>query len=305
MEGNLIYSETGFDTTANALIDTATGKHNLARDLSAVNRKGMHMTTAKGVPLNYHIRMTIFRNFTDRPNSSLYATVYTAQNNYVTRNAAVQLHAAREAMFKNAGIKKSDRGRYDKTIRYGWDSAGDTYQLPALGDKVEVYTDVGEWDESIISTKDDATLVPVLFGPHLDETAVLSGDTFNLTNAYLNSRRKVDEDDLDAGDGAADYSVVRSLFNVEDTQDPTIQTTADDNQDKPPYDQDAPAGTFTSMSVGGVAASGNFGMPKDSIEFTAPFGLFQIEWVKNADVAGDLNGDIIYHIEVLGISEMQ
>lgn len=304
MEGRLQYSETDFDAT-NSTLDLAESKVNLARDLSAVNRKGMHMTTAKGVPLVYHCRLTINRNFSDRINSALVAQVYTAQSNYVTKNAAVQLHAARETMFKNAGIKKSDRGRYDKTIRYCWDTAGDTYNLPIMTDGTSTFTDVGEWDESKISIDEDSTLVPALFGPVLDETSVVSGNTFNLTNAYLNSRRKLDEDDLDAGDGAADHSIVRSLFNVEDSIDHTLQTTADDNQDKPPYDQDAAAGTFTSKAPAPIAVSGNYGAPKDTIEFDAPFGLFEISWIKTADAQGDLSNAVGFHVEVLGISEMQ
>lgn len=304
MEGRLQYSETDFDQTSGTL-DTAESKVNLARDLSAVNRKGMHMTTAKGVPLVYHRRMTINRNFSDRLNSALIATVYTAQSNYVTKNAAVQLHAARETMFKNAGIRKSNRGRYDKTIRYAWDTAGDTYNLPLLTDGTTTFTDVGEWDESIISIDDDSALVPALFGPVLDETVVVTGATFNLTNAYLNSRRKLDQDDLDDGDGAADHSIVRSLFNVEDSVDDVIQTTADDNQDKPPYDQDAAAGTFTSKAIAPVAICGNFGAPKDVIDFDAPFGLFEIQWLKIADATGNLSNDVGFHVEVLGISEMQ
>lgn len=300
-----MYTETDFDVTSGTT-DNATSKLNLARDLSAVNRKGMHMTTAKGVPLIYHCRMTVVKPFgTDRVNSVLNGVVYTAQHNYVVKNAAVQLHAAREAMFKNAGIKKSDRGRYDKTIRYGWDAAGDSYNFPSLFDGATVYTDRGEWDESIISIKDDASLVPTLFGDILDETNVVSADTFNLQNAYLNSRRKLDEDDLDAGDGAADYSVVRSLFNVEDTQDATIQTTADDNQDKPPYDQDGAAGTFTSKSISTPVSVGNYGAVKDVVDFDAPFGLAEISWTKLSDATGNLSQDVVFWVEVLGISEMQ
>lgn len=300
-----MYTETDFDQTSGT-IDNATSKLNLARDTSAANRKGMHMTTAKGVPLVYHCRLTVVKPFgTDRPNSILNAVVYTAQQNYVTKNAAVQLHAAREAMFKNAGIRKSDRGRYDSTIRYGWDTAGDTYNLPVFADADGVFTDVGEWDESIITIRDDASLVPVLFGNELREDVAVTGDTFNLTNAYLNSRRKLDVDDLDAGDGAADHSIVRSMFNVEDVNDETIQTTADDNQDQPPYDQNGARGTFTSKSISTPASVGNFGAVKDVVDFDAPFGLAEISWTKQADATGNLSQDVIFWVEILGISEMQ
>ena len=195
MEGKFNYIITGF-ASGSITSTNVKSQLNLARDLSAVNRKGMHMTTAKGVPLVYHGRLTLTRNVTtDRLNSTTAAGVNTAQSNYVTRNAAVQLHAAREAMFRNAGIKKSDRGRYDKTIRYGWDSASGTYLKPTVTDGSTVFTDFGEWDDTIIAIDDDTSLVPTLFGSVMDETAAVSGDTFNLMNGYLNSRRKLDVDD--------------------------------------------------------------------------------------------------------------
>ena len=166
MEGKLYYLETDWDQ-ASGTQDVATAKINLARDLSQVNRKNMHMTSPKGVPLVYHCRLTAYRNFnTDAPNSVMTTQVLTAQSNYVTRNAAVKLHAAREAMFRNAGIKKSDRGRYDHTIRYGWDAAGDSYAFPLLSADggSNYFSNIGEWDETIIAIDDDTSLVPVLFG---------------------------------------------------------------------------------------------------------------------------------------------
>lgn len=305
MEGRLDYIVTGF-ASGNQTSTSVTESLNLARDLSAVNRKGMHMTTAKGVPLVYHGRLTLYRNITgDRLNSTTGAIIKTAQNNYVTRNAAVQLHAAREKMFSNAGIKKSDRGRYDKTIRYGWSAAGESYLLPSFTDGNSTFTDVGEWDDSIIAIDDDTSLVPTLFGPVMDETAAVSGDTFNLMNAYLNSRRKLDVDDLDAGDGAADHSIVRSMFNVEDATDDELQVIADDNQDQPPYDQDSAAGSFTSKASSQIALCGNLALVKDVIEFDAPFGLAELKVDKLADTAGTLDGDLVVQIEILGISEME
>lgn len=304
MEGKLTYVANGFDASS-AIIDNDTAYINLARDLSALNRKGMEQTTRKGVPLVYHCRLTIYRNMTDKPNSTLFVTPHVAPSNWVTRNGAVKLHAAREAMFKNAGIKKSDRGRYDHTIRYGWNAHNQTWEVPVFSDGSSTFTDLGEWDLSKIAIDQDTELVPTLFGSVFDETAASTGNSFNMMNAYLNSRRKVDLDDLPAAHGAADHSILRSMFNVEDATDDELQVIADDNQDLPPYDQDAAAGSFTSMCLTDVAACGNWGQPKDTIHFDAPFGLTYLELVKQTDSNGDLDGDITYIIEVLGISEMQ
>lgn len=309
MEGKLTYVANGFDQDGTSGSDSVTDSDvayiNLARDLSALNRKGMEQTTRKGVPLVYHCRLTVFRNFRDKPNSTLYVTPHVAPSNWVTRNGAVKLHAAREAMFKNAGIKKSDRGRYDHTIRYGWNAHNQTWEVPVFSDGSSTFTDLGEWDLSKIAIDQDTELVPTLFGSVFDETAGGAGNSFNMMNAYLNSRRKVDQDDLPAGFGAADHSILRSMFNVEDATDDELQVIADDNQDLPPYDADAAAGTYTSICIADTAACGNWGAPKDVIHFDAPFGMTYLELVKNTDSSGALQNDITFYIEVLGISEMQ
>ncbi len=98
MEGKLNYKMQGFDVggsesgdPANGTTDTATDYVNLARDLSAINRKGFEHTTRKGVPLVYHCKMTVYRSFTtDRANSSLAVIPSFAQSNWITRNGAVE-----------------------------------------------------------------------------------------------------------------------------------------------------------------------------------------------------------------------
>ncbi len=305
MEGRLSYKEQGFDAT-NATSDTTTSYVNLARDLSASNRKNFEQTTRKGVPLVYHCKLTVYRDFiTDRIGIQNATVVGTAPKNWVFRNGAVKLHAGREKMFRNAGIKKSDRGRYDKTIRYAWNAYNQTWAVPIFIDAASTYTDFGEWDLSKVAIDQDTNLTPALFGAVLDESAASTGDNFNMPNAYLNSRRKVDLDDLPAGHGAADHSIIRSMFNVEDATDDELQVIADDNQDLPPYNQDSASGSFTSIAFSETAVTGNYGAPKDTIFFDAPFGIFQIGMLKSTDSAGNLSGDISYHVEVLGISEMQ
>ena len=305
MEGKLNYKLTGFDESSGK-IDQDSGILNLARDLSAINRKGFEQTTRKGVPLVYHCKMTVYRAFNvDRPNSAVSVVASTAPSNWVTRNAAVKLHAAREAMFSNAGIRKSDRGRYDKTIRYGMSAHNETPLVPICTDGNSTYTDLGEWDLSKIAIDQDTELVPLLYGPDFDESAATTGDSFNLANAYLNSRRKIDLDDLPAAHGAADHSILRSMFNVEDATDDELQVIADDNQDLPPYDQDNYKGTYTAAVASEILMLGNFGAVKDVVHMDIPFGLATISAVKTCDANGVLSDDIAFAIEVLGISEMQ
>ena len=169
MEGRLSYKETGFGETS-ATSDATTSYLNLARDLSASNRKNFEHTTRKGVPLVYHCKLTVYRDFiTDRIGIQNTAIATTAPKNWVFRNGAVKLHAGREKMFRNAGIKKSDRGRYDKTIRYAWNAHNQTWAVPIFLDGTSTFTDFGEWDLSKIAIDQDTELVPALFGTVFDE----------------------------------------------------------------------------------------------------------------------------------------
>jgi len=302
----------GIDTKSSGTLT-----HNLARDLSAVNRKNHEMTTKKGVPLVYHCKMTISNG---SPVRYVGAGVVTAPQNWIFRNAAVKLHYAREAMFKNAGLKRSERGRYDKTVRYLWSSASETYQLPVFGELGVTYTDLGEWDESIIAIDEDTDLRVSLFPPALvNEEAAISATQFGLAHAYMNSRSALPADDLVGQQTSAPHSIIRSMFNVEDTVDDEITDIAEDNQDKTPYDDDAIGGTFTTQVISSLSY-GDSPMANTVLYFDAPFGLFDASLLftpagSRIDGVGesselfvtnsDLDGVVTYNIEVLGISEMQ
>ena len=133
MEGNLLYELDGWPAS-NDSGETESYYINLPRDLSLANRKHFDQCSAKGVPLVYHTRITISRGITDDDDVNAQVYLATAQSNWVTRNAAVKTHFAREAMYKNAGVKKSERGRYDKTLKLNFDAASQTWKLPKFND---------------------------------------------------------------------------------------------------------------------------------------------------------------------------
>ena len=130
------------------------GKINGARDLSALNRKGVTMTDKKGVPYLYRYAITcypaIVRANPDEAGDSGTGILYGnhdassqddqiiqlsflgAPNTWVTRNAGVKIHNARESFLKERGIKKKERGAYDHTIRYKLESS-DNYLDPVHG----------------------------------------------------------------------------------------------------------------------------------------------------------------------------
>lgn len=308
MEGRFLYTDDGFASETAENSHTSLTYLNLPRDLSLANRKNFAMTSRKGVPLVYHCKITVLRPLQDDTNVGLYTLVTTAQKNWVTRNASVKLHYAREKMFKNAGIKRSERGRYDSTLRLVFDSASQTWEVPGFGDNTAIYTATGsEWDNTKIAIDEDSDLVPALFGSIANEAAAISAQTFNIQNAYLNSRRKVELDDLTSAESSAEHSIIRSMFNVEDTVDDELSEIADDNQDQPPYDSDASAGTFTSAAFAGIVELGNMASTSGTMYCDIPFGICQVVNTKQTQDNGNsaMEGNVVMHVDVLGFSEME
>jgi len=309
MEGRLNYKDDGFSSESVENMHVSTTYLNLPRDLALANRKNFTMTTKKGVPQVYHCKFTVLRPVQDDTDVLLTASVFTAQKNWVTRNASVKLHYGREKMFKKAGIKRSERGRYDSTIRLVVDSASQTWEVPIFTDTNSVYTATGsEWDNTVISTDEDTSLVPALFGSVVDESSSVSASTFNIQNAYLNSRRKPPVDDLLPAESSSSHSILRTLFT---TELPNVETAvsdlADSNQDETPYDTDAAAGTFTSIAMAGITQIGNAANPIGVFYADIPFGICQMLMVKQTldDNDGDMRYDVPYHVEILGFSEME
>lgn len=310
MEGNLYYDLEGWTSEASAT-EQRNYYFNLARDLSLANRKEMTQCTTKGVPLVYHCRVTIVRPYGDEEDVILTSKGHTAQQNWVTRNAAVKTHFAREAMYKNAGVKKSERGRYDKTLKLNYNQETQTWALPEFSDQSAFYGLSGsDWDPSTIAIDDDAALVPTLFGPIVNEESAVNATTFNIQNAYLASRRKPQVDDLDAGEDVAASSILRQMFTVDDERDDEIQALTQVVGDSTPYDSDSVQGTFTSESVAAYGAVGTYAAPQITFDVDVPFGLMFWELRKktidgaNTASAG-MKDAVPFHVEVLGISEMQ
>jgi len=309
MEGRFLYVDDGFASETSENQHSSTTYLNLPRDLSLANRKNFAMTSKKGVPLVYHCKLTILRPLQDDTNVGLYTLVGTAQKNWVTRNASVKLHYARENMFKKSGIKRSERGRYDSTIRLVFDSASQTWEVPSFNDGSSLFTASGsEWDNTQIAIDQDSDLVPALFGSVVDEGSSISAGTFNIQNAYLNSRRKPPLDDVLPAETSAAYSIIRALFKHETpVVVAAVSAMADSNQDLTPYDTDAAAGTFSSIAIAGILELGNMASTSGTMFVDIPFGICQVIHAKqtqnNSD--GSMEGNVLMHVEVLGFSELE
>ena len=312
MEGTLNYNSGTIATTAHTPIEIV----NLCRDLSAINRKGFNQTSSKGVPLVYHCRITMYRT-PDASDADLLTEMVaiTAPQNWVYRNAAVKLHAARNKMFAKNGVTKSMLGRYAKTIRYGFSeaAAGDmtSYNLP-LGETNPDSSQVALWDEdgseiwdlSQLAITTDTSLYATLCHNSLDEESAITGAvSFNLAEAYLNSRKTVQLDDETDADTPASFSIIRDMF--QDYQAGTsdeVLVISETVQDNPPYDADDIDGSFTQCVEQGRCHTGQGTASISIMNVDVPFGLLCLR-ARRWNAGGSGNFD--FRVDVLGVSEMQ
>ena len=100
-----------------------------AAELSKIDRKNHHHTSAKGVPLMYDYMVTVSvpsippTGFISSTNQTiLTGVIKTAPPNWQTRNAVRMAHFTREELRREAGVTKGSIGRYAKTMRLNLDS---------------------------------------------------------------------------------------------------------------------------------------------------------------------------------------
>lgn len=302
MEGKLLYNAASYGTN-----ETDIGTHNLCRDLSIINRKNHTMTNNKGIPLVYHCKVTVWKpgyaSDTDRVDELKFLGV---PQNWVYRNAAVKLHQAREHMFKKNGVKKSERGRYSKTIRYTWDQA-DTWIAPYSSQKGSEYSgdELGTWDSTTLELSTGAGVNVTLW----QRDAVALGDeeagltAVPLAVAYMNSRQTIREDDQDSTTSPKQYSMIKDLFATGESDDTNdVIALARDEQDNPPYDADDLQGPHYQTVELGRAQLGQNGVNMAEIYIDVPFGLCE---ARAQARQGQTTTGLFYAIEVLGVSEMQ
>lgn len=232
------------------------GLLNVPRDLSFLNFRGYASTTRKGVPLIYRCRVSF--NMTDfdgtGPSSEADNTagnrligdaqatlkIDGAQDNWVMRNAAVKWHAAREKMFRDAGVLKKDRGSYSHEIRYNYSGNDDSFIKPVDGSGNAF--NGGTWDLTTLSQPSDSDFQLKLTGVGDDEEAdAFSGDSLQIGHSYLLSRVNQQADtNLQAEEGPAKYSMLGKLLaDNEGSQRGTtdnVIATGRSEQDNPPYE---------------------------------------------------------------------
>ncbi len=84
---------------------------NLVKDLSWMNSRGMEHTDREGHVVGYIVDLTIVLD------SAAPWILSSAPNSWKMRNAFRKWHFARLEMFRNAGVTKSEMGKYGQTVR--------------------------------------------------------------------------------------------------------------------------------------------------------------------------------------------
>lgn len=298
-----------YDTGAISSITFTGGiKINLARDLAAVNRHNVAHTNSKGVPYVYRCAVTIMPDvaaetynkvFGEDANMVQIAEIIHAPNTWVTRNAVVKAHAARENMFKQQGIKKSERGAYSRTLRPTWSASPDTFLTPLKGSASggAVY-DMGTWDYSALKADDgDLNYLPIV------------GDA-GLLSLYLDSRKQISTDsnsDSDDTNQPVDSNILRQLLSPTlgiSAKDDDVVALGRDEQDNPPYSLDNNGDHTDPVLATRLMIGPSAGVISTEV-IDIPLGIFELKCM-NAyiDTGANLTQGMNVKVEVLGMYEM-
>ena len=315
------------------------------RDLSAVNRKGLSATTKKGVPLlaKYAVTITpsMYHEETSDPDgNSLYkppalqadisknvvmVRFYGAPNNWVTRNACVKIHNAREAFLKSQGIKKSERGAYDHTIRYKYRASENNVLTPVNGeldlqldpsgvpyaDEALTYRapiNGGTWDYTDLIFADDPSGATLhLVGGHASEDGTPNFQSLCAGQLYLSSRGTIDSDsNREQEDSPSEDSILQKMMNpVGEGLRDEVRVDVRDSADNPPYDLSITNNdAYEAVEIGRLSfVVGQASSATAIIE--APLGQFEARFAA-CTVAGtaSASGNVEMTVELLGLSEM-
>lgn len=270
--------------------------NNLVRDLARVNRHDMMSTKPDGHPFVYRCAVTLSpaakaigshcdQYFADADSTDVgfladleyRLRILGVGKNWVYREGSKKVVKAREQMYRSAGVKKSDRGAYDKHIRYCWSTGSESYLSPLNG-AGSAFTG-GSWEVSKLIFPDDTTGAHVkLQGTHASEESTVSFTTLSLPQLYLSSRNQVRADsNNDVTDQPADSSVLKKLLspNYMGSNDEVIDL-ARDNQDNPPYDLDQDGDACEARELGRIHIGQRSGTQATCI-VDIPFGISQFE----------------------------
>lgn len=320
----LIMNETGW---------TKMGVLNVPYALGTTNYKSYQQTTTEGVPLIYRClishpihddaggAITVASGTLDGDFAS-HLEFHGVQNAWPVKNAAVKWHAARKAMWKSTGIRRSDLGSYTDAVRYFLgdptpnQTVESTYLAPLCGDgsdvSVRAYTG-GTWDQSQFSHDNDIQFNLKLLGDFLNEDTSQSTTYLNAIGSYLQSRINQREDtNLESSVNPAEASMLEAVFQLDrGAPEAVMEQVTQEVQgqgDNPPYE------TFTNPSdtghdlsepvfLGRVTSS--TGSSTGSAVVDIPFGMALVRGRATHNTNNINDYHALFDVKVLNIYEMQ
>ena len=255
MEGHLVYGATPAAGNGNVKY------YNIARDYAAINGKNEEITTRDGHLYAYIVEVTAFGN------AASFNQFATIPNTWRVRNAFRKFHFARDAMFEQAGVTKSERGKYGHTMRpyFSFQHRADGEETPLILDIKNSDTEPtgraltgGEWTYTQLASsptlvadmlaKDiDLALVDVwdihvLGDSSSEDTAdgVSTWSSVGMVKAYNKDRmdQMPDADDTNYP-GSSIIGVNNPLASLRTQNLSTgevVDIAADQEEEKPPYD---------------------------------------------------------------------
>lgn len=281
MEGALAYNST--TTSGNKF-------YNIAKDLAAINAKNEEITTRDGHLYGYIVDVTALAG------SSGFLQFITIPNTWKVRNAFRKFHFARDAMFDQAGVEESERGKYAHTLRpyFSMEHREDgeqlvqIYDIPKTGDAAQRAATGGDWtytqlasqptlDETQLAKDLDLALVDKwdihVLGPSSQtDTAggVHTWESVGMVTSYNLDRMSQIPDADDTAFPASTIGPNNNPLAALRTQNlgtgEVLDLAKDQEEEKPPYDilnggdsVDAVIQRITYMSASGTASTRKLG----------------------------------------------
>lgn len=321
MSGSITGIDAGINITETGWSDF--GTLNVPYALGMANYKGYQQTTTEGVPLVY--RCLITHRAVNEAGASITGTLTSdfashiefagVQNAWPVKNAAVKWHAARKAMWKSTGVKRSHLGSYMDAVRYHLDTET-TYLRPILG-AAEGYAERpytgGTWDWSEFAHDNDTLFRLKLLGDFLNEDTSQTTTYLNAVGSYLQSRINQQEDtNVEATPLPAHASMLEAVFSLDrGAPEAVMEAVKQDVQsqgDNPPYESfNSPTNTthdLTEPVVLGRATS-SIGAADGSVLIDIPFGLAKVACRATMQDDNVDNYKPIFDLKVTNIYEMQ
>lgn len=341
-------------TTQNKLIATVSSNNNAidvyldtAAELSKIDRKNHHQVTEQGKPLVYDLMITVSTPSTTAISSPdkqilMSGTVFTAPNNWQTRNAVRMANFTRNDLRREAGVSKKSIGKYAKTMRLNLDTAmhaiaynpgqsmatrpedaryqrlyacHDPDSLPAYAAGGQFTGGVWDYTQLAQVETDDANAATdyhlTVSGTH-QGTPSTGYTTVSCIEAYNQRRQTVLDDSTVTPGGDTQFIDNDSPFfrvpQQDVSEDLYVQITLDE-QDNPPYDR-----SVTGDSVE-TQPSEYFQLTAQNTQTTfrvqAPLGLVQFDFREmygagftSDPIAWGTVQDVFVEVECLGTYEM-